>query len=502
MTTADWLVSPLLIPAVVAPITLLFPRQHIFLARFFSILAMLAGLSVSVLLFWFSSGGEVLTYSMGNWASPFGIVLVLDHLSALMLVLTFLVGLAVLLYSVKGWDLRGPHFHALFLFQIMGINGAFLTGDLFNLFVFFEVLLIASYGLMVHGGGGTRVRAGVQYVIINLIGSSFFLIAAGLIYSVVGTLNMADLAIKVSQVKADDMAIINTGAILLFLVFFIKSAMIPFHFWLPGTYANAPAPVAALFALLTKVGAYCIVRVSVLAFPDLISVWLLPLALLSLVLGSLGVLAATSLGQMVSFYMIGSMGTLLAVISLFDGPSLSAGIYYLLHSTFMGVILFLIVDLVRWSRPTISDSLKSGPPFAHMGLLSGAFFVAAIGAVGMPPLSGFIGKLFILQSSWNSDWAVWIWVTLLSTSLLTLIGFARAGSGLFWKSHSDLYKTDTQNLNQFSMPWVPLTLVFSAVLVLTVFANPISHYTEKVAQQLMDSQNYIKAVIKDPVVKR
>ncbi len=194
-----------------------------------------------------------------------------------------MLGLGVLLYAIGGWDQRGKHFHPLYQFQLMGINGAFLTGDFFNLFVFFEILLIASYGLMVHGGGGLRVKAGVQYVVTNLVGSSVFLIAVGMIYSVTGTLNMADLARIVPKVPAADQALLQTGAVLLLLVFAVKAALVPLHFWLPGTYANAPGPVAALFAIMTKVGAYSIIRLYVLAFGAdageaawLAAPWLLP----------------------------------------------------------------------------------------------------------------------------------------------------------------------------------------------------------------------------------
>lgn len=241
-------------------------------------------------------------------------MLALDRLAALMLVLNAVLGLGVLLYAIGGWDQRGKHFHPLFQFELMGINGAFLTGDFFNLFVFFEILLIASYGLMVHGGGGLRVKAGVQYVVTNLVGSSVFLIAVGMIYNVTGTLNMADLARIVPQVPAADQALLQTGAVLLLLVFAVKAALVPLHFWLPGTYANAPGPVAALFAIMTKVGAYSILRLYVLAFGAdagaaawLAAPWLLPAGLLTLVLGMTGVLAARSLGQMASYAVIGSM---------------------------------------------------------------------------------------------------------------------------------------------------------------------------------------------------
>ena len=250
-----WLILPILLPAVLGALLVVAARHDALLSRVFSVASCVLLLIVGLVLLGMASDGSIRVYALGDWVAPFGIVLVLDRLSALMLVLTALLGLGVLLYAVGGWDERGKHFHPLFQFQLMGLNGAFLTGDFFNLFVFFEILLIASYGLMVHGGGGLRVKAGVQYVVTNLVGSSLFLIAVGLIYSVTGTLNMADLALKVPQVPPADQALLQTGAVLLLLVFGVKAALVPLHFWLPGTYANAPGPVAALFAIMTKVGA-------------------------------------------------------------------------------------------------------------------------------------------------------------------------------------------------------------------------------------------------------
>lgn len=524
MITSHWIILPILIPAIFAAIIILLGRFDIFLLRVFSIMSSLSLIGVSLILFYLSASGRVEVYSIGSWAAPYGIVLVLDRLSALMVGLTSMLGFGVLIYSIKGWDLKGKHFHTLFQFQLMGINGAFLTGDLFNLFVFFEILLIASYGLMVHGGGVHRIRAGIQYIIINLIGSAFFLIAAGLIYSVVGTLNMADLAVKVSQVAPGVMAILNTGAILLLLVFSIKSAIVPLHFWLPATYSNAPAPVAALFAILTKVGAYCILRVYILIFPEVASNWVLYGALATLIIGALGVLAAKSLTKLVSFYLISSLGTLLVAVGQFNHISLEAGLYYLIHSTFIGALLFLTVDQVSRFRSlgvvgdlntgeeesvaidvtSDTDKIQSGKPFIHMGLLSLVFFIAVIAASGLPPLSGFLGKIMILKSSFSHPQATLIWTTILITSLLTLIGFARAGSVVFWKStqaHLDTQHLQKPHNNHVpSLQLVPLGILFSGVLFLTLFAGPASDYISKVADQMVDTKIYIEAVLEKPGV--
>ena len=285
-----WLVAPVILPAVLAPFIVLAARYHIGIQRVFSVAGVLALIAIGAGLVWATADGTVMLYQLGDWAAPFGIVLVGDRLSAMMVLLTAVLGLMVLIYSIGSeWDARGNHFHALFQFQLMGIMGAFLTGDLFNLFVFFEVLLIASYGLMIHAGGNDRLRAGVQYVLFNLLGSTLFLFALGAIYAETGTLNMADLALRADLVGEDATVGIRVAAVLLLLVFAIKAALVPLHFWLPSSYAEAPGPVAALFAIMTKVGAYAIIRVYTMIFPPdlaatdgLFSVWLQPAALLSL----------------------------------------------------------------------------------------------------------------------------------------------------------------------------------------------------------------------------
>lgn len=496
-----WIIAPIVLPAIMAPILVMGARYDIVLARIFSIAATAALLAIAIGLSVTVSDGTIVTYALGDWIPPFGIVLVADRLSALMLVLTATLALSVLPFAINGSDERGRHFHALYQFQLMGINGAFLTGDFFNLFVFFEVLLIASYGLMVHGGGPERLKAGVQYVVLNLVGSTLFLISVGMIYSVTGTLNMADLAVRVPQVAAADQGLLHAGALLLLLVFCIKAALVPVHFWLPGTYANAPAAVAALFAIMTKVGAYCVIRLYILAFGDaagesawLAAPWLLPAALLTLVLGMTGVLAARRLGQLAAFAVIGSMGMLLTAVALFTPAALSAALYYLLHSTLAGAVLFLIAELLARRRPGHEDMLSVAPRFAQSALLAGLFFVAAIAATGMPPLSGFIGKLLVLDAARDSHWAVAIWTLILSTSLIAIIGVGRAGSTLFWKSTSQDGHFPEATGND-TLPFVAVGLLLAGSIGLTAFAGPLTGYLDATAEQVFTTRHYIEAVL-------
>jgi len=498
----DWIVVPILLPAVMAALIVLAVRHDIILQRVFSITATVALVAVSLSLLIFASGHGPEMYALGDWPAPFGIVLVLDRLSAMMVFLTSLLGLGVILFASSEWDQRGKHFHALFQFQLMGVNGAFLTGDIFNLFVFFEVLLIASYGLMLHGAGAERLKAGMQYVVINLTGSALFLLGVGMIYSVTGTLNMADLVIQVANVASGDAAILRAGALVLLLVFCVKAALVPVHFWLPGTYANAPAPVAALFAIMTKVGAYSVLRVYSLAFGDmagdmswLAAPYVLPAALVTLVLGMTGVLAAKRLNSLIAFSVIGSMGTLLIAIGLFTPDAISAGLYYLLHSTFSAAALFLIADLVVSRRGQFGDSLNTAPRFHQSGFLAVLFFFGAIGMAGMPPLSGFIGKLQILDAARDSDAMVWIWSIILVTSLMCIVGFGRAGSVLFWKTASVEGEITVEGAKWPVLPVVATCVMLAALVALTVFAGPITDYLNGVSAQLFDTTQYIEAVL-------
>jgi len=502
---SHWIILPVILPAMLAPFIVLAARYHIGIQRVLSVAGVVALIGIAAGLAWQSSDGTVSLYQLGDWAAPFGIVVVADRLSTMMVLLTSVLALFVLLYAIgSGWDERGRHFHALYQFQLMGIMGAFLTGDLFNLFVFFEVLLIASYGLMIHAGGDKRLRAGVQYVLFNLLGSTLFLFALGAIYAETGTLNMADLAQRVQLIDPAASVGIRIAAVLLLLVFAIKAAVVPLHFWLPSSYAEAPAPVAALFAIMTKVGAYAIIRVYTMVFPPDLAVteglhglWLLPAALISLAIGMVGVLAAKKLDRLVAFSVIGSMGMVMVAIALFTPTGIAAALYYILHSTLAAAALFLIVDLVRTSRAHLQ--LVTTPPVAGAALTAGLFFVAAIAMTGLPPLSGFIGKLLILDAAFDTPLAVWSWAIILSASLISVVGFARAGSIVFWKAQSVARSEDDPQ------PSAPSRLAFAAVggliamlILLTVFAGQVHGYTQAMAQQLFAPDAYMTTVLDTP----
>ena len=507
---SHWIIVPIVLPAFLASFVILAARHHIVIQRAVSVAGIAVLLTVAAGLALQAADGTVTLYRLGDWAAPFGIVLVADRLSTLMTLLTAILALHVVLYAIgSGWDTRGKHFHALFQFQLMGILGAFLTGDLFNLFVFFEVLLIASYGLMIHSGGTVRLRAGTQYVLYNLLGSTLFLFALGALYAETGTLNMADLAGRVRLIGDGGTVGIRVAAVLLLMVFAIKAALVPLHFWLPSSYAEAPAPVAALFAIMTKVGAYAIIRVYTLIFPPGLGAtaglhewWLGPAALVTIAVGSLGVLAARRLDRLVAFAVIGSMGVVMVAVSLFTEAGIAAALYYIIHSTLAAGALFLICDLVRAVRGDLSLSAWLDGP--GRVLTAALFFVAAIAMVGLPPLSGFVGKLLVLDAAFESPRAAWVWGTVLVTSLVSMVGFARAGSVLFWKARS--IPAEAEELAAAAADVTrPSALSFAAaggLLALlvghTVLAGPISGYAGAVSAQLFAPEPYISTVLNTP----
>ncbi len=445
-------ILPILLPLVAGIVLLALHRASLAVQRGISLAAVIALLPLAFAMLACVGDGTQLVYKLGNWDAPFGIVLVADRLAAWMLMATALVAVFALLYALRGGDTTGRHFHVLFQLQLFGLNGAFLTGDLFNLFVFFEILLLASYGLLLHGGGRLRVKAGLHFVVINLVGSTLFLFAVGTLYGITGTLNMADLAVKLAHVAPNNLALVKSAGLLLFAVFALKAALLPLYLWLPAAYTHTSAPVAALFAIMTKVGAYSILRVNSLMFGDaagpmanLLDAWLAPLALATLVLGALGVAASTTLRQQVAYLVVASVGTLLLAFGLGSTAALAAGLYYLPHSTFAAAALFLLADNISRARGAHADrfepgTFQSGTSMPRAGLLGGLFFVAAVAVAGLPPLSGFLGKFMLLRAALeslpSSPLLPWVWGVVLGSGLIIMMALARSGSLLFYRTQS------------------------------------------------------------------
>lgn len=439
-------------------------------------------------------------YQLGNWMAPFGITLVLDPLSATMLLLTSVLALAALWYAI-GTKIDGAniHFHVLFQMQLFGINGAFLTGDVFNLFVFFEILLLASYSLLLHGHGRERTKAGLHYVVINLVGSTLFLFAVGTLYGILGTLNIADMALQVSQLHPDNVNVVAAAGLMLLVVFGLKAAMFPLYFWLPGAYSRTSAPVAALFAIMTKVGVYSIIRIHGTIFGSeagylsfFHAPWVLFLGILTLVLAAFGAMSAKALKEQVAYLVLGSVATLLIAIGINTPQALSGALYYMVHSTVIAGGFFLVADILASLRGKYQDSIEQTPPFGRMIFSGSIFFAFAVAMAGMPPLSGFFGKMMILSGALQGNHAGLVYTTVLVTGLFMIIALTRTGSQMFYNTNKDGAPLEGQvKLSQF----YPALFLLGISVCLVLFAHPMSTLTEKTAALLYDAKGYMELVL-------
>ena len=492
-----WVAVPVLLPltagAVLLVVEKLAPRARFAVA----LTATLAGIGVALKLLGQAAGGSIDVHLLGNWPAPFGIVFVLDRLSALMLLLTAILALPGHLYGEARFADRAPHFHALFQFQVAGLAGAFLTGDLFNLFVCFELLLIASYALLLHAAGPRALANGFRYVVVNLVGSSLFLVAVSLLYGVTGTLNLADLALKVPSVAPESAGLVRAAGLMLLVVFAIKAAIVPLGYWLPGAYAAAPAPATVLFALMTKVGVYAVLRVGSVAFgPDggalagLGREPLFVLAVVTIVFAALGSGAARRLGSLAAFLVMLSAGTLVAAVTS-GGTAVAGALYYAAHSTFAGALLFLLADAVGHQRGELRDELVTGPPIAQPALLGLLFLFAAAANAGLPPLSGFIGKLAILEGVIGTAVVPWMWGAMLLGGLLATVALARAGARLFWK----VSPQPGSGARMMPLEAAAIATLAACTLALVAFAAPAQRYAAAAAVQLRNPQDYVRAVL-------
>ncbi|AOA59367.1 monovalent cation/H+ antiporter subunit D [Acinetobacter larvae] len=476
--------------------------------RSISMLSVLLGLCTAIAYLLQANNGQIIVYQLSEWRAPFGIVLVLDRLSAMMLLLTYSLATILIWFACKQWDERGRYFHAMVHFLLMGLSGAFLTGDLFNLFVFFEILLMASYVLLLHGQGKARFQLGIHYVTINLLASALFLIGLGLVYSSVGSLNMSDVARIISTLPPDQQRLASAGGLLLFVVFGIKAAMLPVGFWLPKTYAVATTPVAALFTIMTKVGIYAILRVNGTVFVDsqsqqILAQWLLPIGLMTTLYGAVAALASDRLRRFTGFMVLSSIGTILVAIALMNSNAWAGALYYLVHSTLIAAALYLLCGWVTSQRGELKDHLKIAPQMKQQFAVSMSFFIIALMMAGLPPLSGFFGKIMILQATMHNSAQAWVIAVILLVSLISIIGFSRVGLILFWKAEKP--ETDPKQEAYSSYQVLPnrapprndhsIYLLLSLLVAYVVFAAPITSYVEQTAEQLFDQKAYQQAIL-------
>lgn len=505
MNPAILIALPVILPLFGAAIALL-TRHHTRLQLFITIFTLVINLVVSVSLMYLVNQYGVLVLQIGSWTPTLGIVLVADRLTGLMLLVSSVVTLAVLIYasaqSVSDQVERTPIaiFHPSYLLLVAGVSIAFVAGDLFNMYVGFEVLLAASFVLLTLGGSATRIRAATTYVIVSLVSSVFFLIGIAATYAAVGTVNLAEIALRMDQVDPSVRLIVE---FVLLIAFAIKAAIFPLSAWLPDSYPTAPAPVTAVFAgLLTKVGIYAIIRLETLMFPESeISTVLLVAAGLSLVVGIFGAISQTDLKRVLSFTLVSHMGYMMFGIGISSQISMTATVYYVAHHITVQSTLFLAAGLIEHKGGT-TNLAKLGGLAKISPWLAVIFFIPAMNLAGVPPFSGFIGKVGLIQGGIaNGTYLAWILVFLsVAVSLLTLYAIAKVWNRAFWQEASEEIAQNPPHTPLLMSGSTFALVVFS--IGLTVFAGPLIDYSAKASAALLERAPYISAVLGEDSLDR
>lgn len=495
MKMINLLILPIILPFFFA-ILLLFFKDHIRTQRFFSLFGLAVSLVAALGLMWKVKNVGVQTVTLGSWPAPFGITLVSDMLSVLLVTTSIIISVCVVMYSFTaiGEARERFYYYPAVLFMLTGINGAFTTGDIFNMFVFFEVLLIASYVLIVLGGEKRQLRESLKYLLVNVISSAMFVATVGLLYAVVGTLNMADISQKITGVGQT--GYLTVIAILFLLVFGIKGALFPLYFWLPGSYTAPPMPVLALFgALLTKVGLYAIIRTYTLFFIHDISFThelLLVLSVLTVVLGCIGALAYFDLKQIIIYNIIIAVGVILFGIAQMNDAGMSGGIFYLIHDIIIKAGLFLLIGIIIHVTGTSNLREMGGLMKTHASL-GWMYLIAVFGLVGIPPLSGFIGKLLIVQGGFQAE-NIWTTIIILISSIIVLLSAIRIFVYAFWGEPVALPNT---KLSSYRKEMIPATLLVVISIAYGVGAEWLVPYMGDASNLLLDPSVYIDAVLKE-----
>jgi multicomponent K+:H+ antiporter subunit D len=522
--TNHLVIAPIVVPMLAGATMILAGDRRRGLAAGLGLASTALLLVLSAMLLAVADAPEVRIYRLGDWPSSFGIVLALDRLSAVMVALASVLGFAAFVFSLARWRRAGAHFQPLLQFQLMGLNGAFLTGDLFNLFVFFEVMLAASYGMALHGSGTARVRAGLHYIVVNLVASLLFLVGVSVVYGIAGTLNMADLATRMRDVAPEDRALLEAGLAVLGVAFLVKAAMWPLGFWLPGTYAAASAPAAAILSILSKVGVYALLRVWLLLFGDdgggsagFGGAWLTLGGLLTIAFGSVAVLASQDMARLAGASVLVSSGTLLAAIGMGHAAVTGGALLYLASSVLAIGAFFLLIELVERGREVGADVLAVthgafgtgeeaeedpeardavGVPIpGTVAALGISFLACALLLAGLPPLSGFLAKFAMLApllAPGEAALPATAWVLLAAlvlSGLATVIAMVRTGIDVFWASPAGTQPR--VGLIEF----LPVALLLALCGALTLGAGPAMEYMSATAEALHAPEGYLRAVL-------
>jgi multicomponent Na+:H+ antiporter subunit D len=491
---SPWIALPLILPLLATGVLLCLRRVGEGVRMGIAVVTCAAMTAGALVLFSMVSEHGVLVLRTGDWAAPIGITLVADLFSAAMVLVTAVVGLAVAVYSLGAGTakFRG-YFAPLFLALLLGVNGSFLTGDLFNLYVWFEVMLMASFVLVALPGGRAQLEAAVKYLTLNFIASAFFLVGLGVLYGMAGTLNMADLAVKVADLEESDL--VGSSAVLFLIAFGVKAGIFPFYFWLPSSYHVTPTPVAAVFAgLLTKVGVYACARVFTLIFQaqqDFLATILLPLGILTMVTGVLGAASQFFIPRILSFHIISQIGYMIVGIAFFTKGALAAVVFYIVHHILVKTNLFLIGGVVG-RRLGTQELRDTGGLYRSAPWLAVLFLVPAMSLGGIPPLSGFFAKFALVREGLALEhWAVV--AVALAVGLLTLYSMVKIWNEAFWKD-----RPGAEGRPEARVPWTmlaPAVALACGTVAFGLFPAYFFSFAERAGEQLMEPSIYIEAVL-------
>ena len=486
----NMIMVPFILPFFTALTQIAIPQRHKKWKHFLGLLSLLVLIGIEFYLLSQVWDGKILVSQMSNWPAPYGIVLLIDRLTAIMLLLTSITGFSALLYNLSDKESEHPLFQALYQFLIVGLNGAFLTADLFNLFVCYELMLISSYALLTLGNKRSQLGSGFHYISLNLLNSTLFLFALALLYGMMGTLNMADLSFKISRLPSDQMAWVQILSMVLLIVFAFKAALVPIFFWLPDTYPAPSFATATLFAgIMTKVGVYSILRVFTLVFgggQSYAAKWILPLAGFTMLVGVLGAICQMNIRRLLSFHIISQVGYMVMGIGFFTPLGIAGGISYIIHHIMVKSSLFLCGGLTR--KLSGSEDLRQMGGLMKYPFFTGLFFIAGLSLAGLPPFSGFFSKFLVMKAGFDAKEYGIVAVSIIA-GILTLFSMMKIFTMAFWGENE-------KPIKKIKKPLLIATFILvSFSLTLSIFSETIFNLVKDAGEQVLNPDPYIKAVL-------
>lgn len=486
---SNLIVFPIILPALTAIILICIGKKPI-IKRMVAFFGTLITFLVTLYQFIHVFKHGTIYLELGNWKVPYSIVLVSDMLSTILVLTTTLITLIIIYYSYQsiGLDRETYYYYASVMFMLAGLNGAFTTGDIFNLFVFFEVFLISSYVLMIIGGTKIQLQESIKYILVNVTSSAFFVLAIAMLYSVIGSLNMADMSSRIDGIENQNIIVIC--AILFIFVFATKAGMFPLYFWLPGAYYAPPIPILALFgALLTKVGVYALYRTYSLFFSqsgEFVQNILLVLAILTIIFGCIGALAYRDMKKIIIYNIMIAVGVIIVGLAIFTKEATIGGIYYLIHDMIIKASLFMLIGIIM-KVTNETDIRKIGGLIKDYPLLGFTYFIAALSLAGIPPLSGFYGKYFIVKAAMNEGYVMTAIIVLIS-SLVVLYSVINIFLQVFF-GIGKKYVQPTINKMMFAAVLMTVLAVLFGVM-----SDALYPVIEKAALSIHSPETYVKAL--------